>query len=85
MAKRARRSRPLKHSDDHTHGDMDDLVTRNLPVLQRSMTFAKMIDLKSLSNLKDLGWLFPAKCHRKDQAALTDCERARYLCAFQMI
>ncbi len=47
---------------------MDDLVTRNLPVLQRSMTFAKMIDLKSLPNLKDLGWLFPAKCHRKDQA-----------------
>ena len=85
MAKRARRSRPLKHSDHDRHGDMDDLVTRNLPVLARSMTFAKMIDLKSLPNLKDLSWLFPAKCHRKDQAMLTDCERSRYLCAFQMI
>ena len=64
---------------------MDDLVTRNLPVLQRSMTFARMIDLKSLPNLKDSAGCFPRSAIGRIRRTLTDCERSRYLCAFQMI
>lgn len=63
------------------------LLVRNLPVLSRSMTFAKMVkaNLRAIPNLKDLGWLFPAICERKDQMAMTDTEKSRYLCAFNMI
>jgi len=63
------------------------LVERNLPVLLRSMTFAKMVraNLRALPNLKELGWLFPPVCRRKEQAALTEVEKSRYLCAFNMI
>ncbi len=61
------------------------LLERNLPVVARSMTFAKLVqpNLRFL-NLKDLLWLFPPICHRKDQAALTDNEKSRFICAFNM-
>ena len=87
MAKQRRRKRMTRHSVRSMEHEHDTLVLRNLPVLSRSMTFAKMVrsNLKALPNLKNLGWLFPPRCHRKDQAALTDCEQSRYLCAFQMI
>lgn len=67
--------------------EIEMLLERNLPILSQSMTFAKMLEanLKSLPNAKDLGWLFPPVCHRKDQATLTDTEKERYLCAFQML
>lgn len=35
--------------------------------------------------IKNLRWLFPLLCQRKDQAAMTETERSRYLCAFSMI
>lgn len=62
------------------------LLERNLPILAQSMTFSKLVqsNLRFL-NLKDLLWLFPPICQRKDQAALTDNEKSRYLCAFDMI
>jgi tyrosinase len=74
------RERPSKR-------DVEMLLERNLPILAQSMTFAKMVEanLKALPNLKKLGWLFPPICHRKDQATLSDTEKERYLCAYQMI
>ncbi len=64
-----------------------DLLQRNLPVLSRSMTFAKMVkaNLRFLPDLKNLGWLFPQVCQRKDQSALTETEKERYICAFNMV
>ena len=64
-----------------------ELLLRNLPILSRSMTFAKMVkaNLKVLPNHKDLAWLFPPVCKRKDQSALTATEKARYICAFNMV
>ncbi|HAL25742.1 MAG TPA: hypothetical protein DCP25_03265, partial [Chloroflexi bacterium] len=58
------------------------LLERNLPILAQSMTFSKLVqpNLRFL-NLKDLRWLFPPVCHRKDQAALTENEKSRYICA----
>jgi len=63
------------------------LLLRNLPILNRSMTFARMLEesKRSIPNLKELKWLFPTVCHRKNQAELTDTEKARYICAFNMI
>jgi tyrosinase len=65
--------------------EFEMLLERNLPVLRESMTFARMLraDLRLLP--KDLRWLFPPLCDRQDQATLTDSEKERYLCAFQMI
>jgi len=62
------------------------LLERNLPIIAQSMTFSKLVqpNLRFL-NLKDLRWLFPPICHRKDQAALTENEKSRYICAFDMI
>ena len=83
--RRATRDAPmtghLVREDAHTL-----LLERNLPVIARSMTFAKLVqpNLRFL-NLKDLYWLFPPICHRKDQAALTDNEKSRFICAFNMI
>src|SRR6266545_3472488 len=63
-----------------------ELLERNLPILAQSMTFAKLVqpNLRFLK-LKDLRWLFPVLCHRKDQAALTENEKSRFLCALDMI
>jgi tyrosinase len=94
MAKRNRkvsgRASLTAHAGDHTGGDPHghgELVVRNLPVLARSMTFATMMkdSIRALPHFKDIEWLYPRLCHRKDQAALTECEKQRYLCAFQMI
>ena len=68
-------------------GSAHALLARNLPLISRSMTFAKMVkaNARAIPNFKDLYWLFPPLCRRKDQAALTDVERSRYICAFNMI
>ena len=91
----ARRESPAGHGAPHspTHGrpakkDVHEvLLERNLPALARSMTFAKLVEpnLRAIPNLKELGWLFQLLCHRKEQAALTDTERSRFLCAYQMV
>jgi tyrosinase len=73
---------------DHAHGGAAEmLLERNLPALSRSMTFARMVraNLQAIPNIKDLKWLFPALCHRKDQLAMTDTEKSRFLCALTMI
>jgi len=51
------------------------------------MTFARMVQENTafLHAIKDLRWLFPPLCQRKDQALLTETERSRYVCAFNMI
>jgi hypothetical protein len=51
------------------------------------MTFGKMAgaNLKAIPNLRELRWLFPPLCERRDQAALSDTEKSRYLCAVNMI
>src|SRR5215470_10584012 len=63
------------------------LLQRNLPVLSRSMTFAPMVreNAAFAHAIKDLRWLFPPVCQCKDQAAMTETERSRYICAFNMI
>jgi tyrosinase len=70
-----------------SHAVQEELLLRNLPILSHSMTFARMVreNAKFIPHFKDLGWLFPAVCHRKDQAVLTDTEKSRYICAFNMI
>ncbi len=72
------------------HGMREDahelVLERNLPILARSMTFAKMVQAnRRFLNIKDLEWLFPRLCRRKDQSTLTANERSRYLCAFDMV
>src|SRR5678809_54835 len=86
--KRARSRRPvMAHGGGHEGHAEDMLLQRNLPALARSMTFASMVKDNSqfLRIVKDLKWLFPPVCHRKDQAVLTETERSRYICAFNMI
>ena len=75
------------HGNNGHHGEHDDLVKRNLPILSSSMTFAKMLLESEIDKalIKNLGWLLQPKCHRKDQAAMTQIERQRYICAFNMI
>jgi tyrosinase len=84
---RATRAKPMSMAlngkmNDHGHSE---LVERNLPILMQSMTFSKMVETRFLHNLKDLRWLYQLLCHRKDQAALTENEKERYLCAFEMV
>jgi len=69
-----------------SHHGMEDKVLENLPMLCRSMTFARMLQMdKSAAVLiRKWHWFFPPLCHRKDQATLTDVEKARYICAFNM-
>jgi len=77
MAKTASRSRKMKPASRHSSGDSvhgdSALLQRNLPALMRSMTFARMVKENSrfLLAIKDLRWLFPPVCQRKDQAVLT--------------
>jgi len=41
---------------------------------------------KSLASIiRKWEWFFPAVCNRKDQATLTDTEKQRYICAFNMV
>ena len=78
----------MSHTKVHEEMEVfEKLAERNLPILTRSMTFAKMTEAnkKSLAHLKGLEWLFPPSCRRKDQCEMTDTEKSRYLCAFEMI
>jgi tyrosinase len=79
----------LKHAGPHEHETTGrvSVLERNLPILARSMTFSRMVKSNAdfLRQLKDFEWLFPILCHRKDQAAMTECEKSRYICAFNMI
>ena len=50
-------------------GSAHALLARNLPLISRSMPFAKMVkaNARAIPNFKDLYWLFPPLCRRKDQ------------------
>jgi len=82
-----RRKPKSRKQSDGEHAAESALLERNLPVLSRSMTFGRMVKENNVFRfaLKDLRWLFPPLCQRKDQAVMTESERARYLCAFNMI
>ncbi len=69
------------------HGNMDRMILENLPILPRSMTFSKMLEMdKASASLRNKWpWFFPPLCARKNQATLSDVEKARYICAFNMI
>jgi hypothetical protein len=69
------------------HRDMEQMIMENLPILSRSMTFSKMLQLdkSAVSIIRKWPWFFPPLCHRKDQASLTDIEKSRYICAFYMV
>ncbi len=93
---RARATRTTKPKSTPSHSATEHLakggthlalLERNLPVVAQSHTFARLVqpNLRFLPNLKDLRWLFPPLCERKDQAALTENEKARFICAFNMI
>ena len=89
------RSPKRKKTSGHTHtapahhemGGAHALLERNLPVLTRSMTFSRMVQENTgfLKQVRDLRWLFPPLCQRKDQAVMTETERSRFICAFNMI
>jgi tyrosinase len=83
---RATTTRATHTTERLAKGEHMVLLERNLPILAQSMTFAKLVqpNLRFL-NLKDLLWLFPPLCHRKDQAALTETEKTRFICAFNMV
>ncbi len=84
---RKRETAAMPMGEHGMRGGHASLVERNLPSLADSMTFAKMIrpNLRFLPHIRDLRWLFQDLCDRKDQATLTDIEKSRYLCAFEMI
>jgi len=71
----------------HSKRNLEQLVMENLPLLTRSMTFSKMLEMDkaAVSQISKWPWFFPSICHRKDQATLTDTEKTRYLCAFNMV
>lgn len=75
------------HNGHDHHGAGTALLERNLPRVAGTMPFSRLVraELGALPNLRDLLPLFPALCERKDQAAMTTCERERFLCAFQMV
>lgn len=81
-----RRDKPAAFNAQHDMKE-DALLARNLPIFANTMTFATMAreNLRFLPHRKDLTWLFPDLCHRKDQAALSETERDRYVCAFNML
>jgi len=64
-----------------------NLLAANLPSRARFMAFSEMVKSSDVFSQisKNLGWLFPPICQRKDQASLTEVERSRYICAFNMI
>ena len=87
LHRRDKHGRPDGNGGHDHHAKPDARLLRSLPGLAASMTFATMVraNLRAIPNFRDLQWLFPALCHRKDQAALTDSERSRYLCALNML
>ena len=58
---------------------LDEKILENLPILRNSMTFSKMLqmDTSVASLISKWHWFFPPVCQRKDQALLTDIEKAR--------
>src|SRR5262245_39801780 len=70
-----------------SHAVLESKLIENLPILSRSMTFSRMLqmDKSAISIIRKWPWFFPPLCHRKDQALLTDTEKARYICAFNMV
>ncbi len=77
----------MMHGGPDDHHDRGDMIQRNLPMSAQIMTFGKMLqpNLKVFPNFKELDWLFPALCRRRDQATLTDVQKDRYICAFNMV
>ena len=67
MARKVSKRRKIRTA--RHHGVDVKLLQRNLPVLSRSMTFAPMVreNAAFISAIKDLRWLFPPVCQRKDQ------------------
>ena len=72
--------------DSRMKKDLEELLLTNLPWLSRSMTFSKMLlmDKSATSIIRKWPWFYPPLCTRKDQASLTDTEKSRYICAFNM-
>ena len=60
MAKKSKKV-IAQHMEPHGEPGHSSLLERNLPVLSRSMTFARMVqaDRAFLRGRKDLEWLFP--------------------------
>jgi tyrosinase len=87
MRKRKNRSDVRTKARAFTADMNEMLVMQNLPGRWRPMSFPEMVKhsriFKEIS--RNLKWLFPPLCNRKDQAALTEIERSRYICAFNMI
>jgi hypothetical protein len=84
----ARKSSKARKTRTTRHHEVDvTLLHRNLPALVHSMTFAHMVQKNTAfaHAIKDLRWLFPPVCQRKDQSGMTETERSRYICAFNMI
>jgi tyrosinase len=74
--------------DAMTHHGTDAVAPQRLMPDLIPMSFADMLRDAPVqrARLKLPPWLhFPAVHVRKDQAALTECERERFLCAFQAI
>jgi tyrosinase len=88
MAKKTMsKSNDDNRSDSNMKRELEELLLANLPILSRSMTFSKMLqmDKSAASIIRKWPWFFPLLCNRKDQGALTDIEKSRYICAFNMI
>ncbi len=81
------KKRPLEKMDMKPNRNIESLLAENLPNQMRSMTFSKMIQMdKSAAILmRKWPWFFPPVSIRKDQSELTDTEKSRFLCAFNMI
>jgi tyrosinase len=84
-SRKVAKARPSQHEAVRTAVTV--LLQRNLPTLARSMTFGRMVQENPafVAALKDLRFLFPPMCQRKDQALMTEAERSRYICAFNML
>lgn len=76
-----------KMSNSKTSKELEELLMENLPILKHSMTFSRMLlmDRSAASIIRKWPWFYPPLCHRKDQASLTDTEKSRYICAFNMV
>ncbi len=88
MAKKTiAKSRHYVKPNPNIKRELEELLMTNLPILRNTMTFAKMLrmDKSNASMISKLPWLFPPICTRKCQAALTDTEKQRYICAFNMV
>ena len=82
------KAKTIRHKmSKQPHRNMEQMIMENLPILSRSMTFSKMLQMDKLaaSIIRKWPWFFPPLCHRKDQASLTDIEKSRYICAFYMV